>query len=58
MSGPLLWLQNCLNKTADDRENDGECICQQKKNKHFPDIVFFSAVGDFRKIWMHAAQCV
>lgn len=56
MSGPLLWLQNCLNKTADDRENDGECICQQKK-KHFPDI-FFSAVGDFRKIWMHAAQCV
>uniref|UniRef100_A0AAX7T287 Timeless circadian clock n=1 Tax=Astatotilapia calliptera TaxID=8154 RepID=A0AAX7T287_ASTCA len=23
MSGPLLWLQNCLNKTADDRENDG-----------------------------------
>lgn len=32
MSGPLLWLQNCLNKTADDRENDGECICQQKKN--------------------------
>uniref|UniRef100_A0A3Q1CLM3 Timeless circadian clock n=1 Tax=Amphiprion ocellaris TaxID=80972 RepID=A0A3Q1CLM3_AMPOC len=23
MSGPLLWLQNCLNKTAIDRENDG-----------------------------------
>uniref|UniRef100_A0A669B6P7 Timeless circadian clock n=1 Tax=Oreochromis niloticus TaxID=8128 RepID=A0A669B6P7_ORENI len=32
MSGPLLWLQNCLNKTADDRENDGEymdaCLSQ------------------------------
>ncbi|GAA6215663.1 protein timeless homolog [Lates japonicus] len=23
MSGPLLWLQNCLNKTANDREEDG-----------------------------------
>ncbi|KAM7422367.1 hypothetical protein PAMA_010430 [Pampus argenteus] len=23
MSGPLLWLQNCLNKTALDREEDG-----------------------------------
>uniref|UniRef100_UPI003AAC0EDC protein timeless homolog isoform X1 n=1 Tax=Centroberyx gerrardi TaxID=166262 RepID=UPI003AAC0EDC len=23
MSGPLLWLQNCLNRTADDREEDG-----------------------------------
>lgn len=23
MSGPLLWLQNCLNKTAKDREDDG-----------------------------------
>lgn len=24
MTGPLLWLQNCLNKTADDREEDGK----------------------------------
>uniref|UniRef100_A0A3B3CT90 Timeless circadian clock n=2 Tax=Oryzias melastigma TaxID=30732 RepID=A0A3B3CT90_ORYME len=23
MSGPLLWIQNCLNKTANDREDDG-----------------------------------
>ncbi|KAG7218479.1 hypothetical protein INR49_009356 [Caranx melampygus] len=23
MSGPLLWLQNCLNRTANDREEDG-----------------------------------
>ncbi|KAF7659770.1 hypothetical protein LDENG_00293260 [Lucifuga dentata] len=23
MSGPLLWLQNCMNRTADDREEDG-----------------------------------
>ncbi|MBN3317805.1 TIM protein, partial [Atractosteus spatula] len=23
LSGPLLWLQNCLNRTADDREEDG-----------------------------------
>uniref|UniRef100_A0A6Q2YDH2 Timeless circadian clock n=1 Tax=Esox lucius TaxID=8010 RepID=A0A6Q2YDH2_ESOLU len=23
MSGPLLWLQNCLNRTADDREEEG-----------------------------------
>ncbi|XP_030632953.1 protein timeless homolog isoform X2 [Chanos chanos] len=23
MSGPLLWLQNCLNRAADDREEDG-----------------------------------
>lgn len=23
MSGPLLWLQNCLNKTAQDREEEG-----------------------------------
>ncbi|XP_028301834.1 protein timeless homolog isoform X2 [Gouania willdenowi] len=23
LSGPLLWLQNCLNKTANDRGNDG-----------------------------------
>ncbi|XP_040014377.1 protein timeless homolog [Xiphias gladius] len=23
MSGPLLWLQNCLNRTANDREDDG-----------------------------------
>ncbi|XP_072522600.1 protein timeless homolog isoform X2 [Salminus brasiliensis] len=23
MSGPVLWLQNCLNRTADDREEDG-----------------------------------
>uniref|UniRef100_A0ACB8EKW9 Uncharacterized protein n=1 Tax=Sphaerodactylus townsendi TaxID=933632 RepID=A0ACB8EKW9_9SAUR len=23
ISGPLLWLQNCLNRTADDREEDG-----------------------------------
>ncbi|KAJ3603404.1 hypothetical protein NHX12_031146 [Muraenolepis orangiensis] len=23
LSGPLLWLQNCLNKTADTREEDG-----------------------------------
>ncbi|KAM3621383.1 uncharacterized protein V6R79_010566 [Siganus canaliculatus] len=23
MSGPLLWLQNCLNRTAKDREEDG-----------------------------------
>nr|XP_020448590.1 protein timeless homolog isoform X2 [Monopterus albus] len=23
MSGPLLWIQNCLNKTAEDREKDG-----------------------------------
>ncbi|XP_041837183.1 protein timeless homolog isoform X2 [Melanotaenia boesemani] len=23
MSGPLLWLQNCLNKTAKDRKDDG-----------------------------------
>lgn len=24
MSGPLLWLQSCLNRTADDRQHDGE----------------------------------
>lgn len=24
LSGPVLWLQNCLNRTADDREEDGE----------------------------------
>lgn len=41
MSGPLLWLQNCLNKTADDRENDGECICQQKKTNIFQTLFFF-----------------
>ncbi|KAJ8412126.1 hypothetical protein AAFF_G00143930 [Aldrovandia affinis] len=23
MAGPLLWLQNCLNRTADDRDEDG-----------------------------------
>ncbi|TNM89036.1 hypothetical protein fugu_005290 [Takifugu bimaculatus] len=23
LSGPMLWLQNCLNKTAEDREEDG-----------------------------------
>uniref|UniRef100_A0A8D0GH46 Timeless circadian regulator n=1 Tax=Sphenodon punctatus TaxID=8508 RepID=A0A8D0GH46_SPHPU len=23
LAGPLLWLQNCLNRTADDREEDG-----------------------------------
>ncbi|KAG5836304.1 hypothetical protein ANANG_G00253160 [Anguilla anguilla] len=23
MAGPLLWLQNCLNRTADDREEEG-----------------------------------
>ncbi|KAG1931105.1 protein timeless homolog [Pimephales promelas] len=23
LSGPVLWLQNCLNRTADDREEDG-----------------------------------
>ncbi|XP_068123672.1 protein timeless homolog [Hyperolius riggenbachi] len=23
LSGPLVWLQNCLNRTADDREEDG-----------------------------------
>lgn len=23
MSGPILWLQNCLNRAADDREEDG-----------------------------------
>uniref|UniRef100_A0A3P9L7Q8 Timeless circadian regulator n=1 Tax=Oryzias latipes TaxID=8090 RepID=A0A3P9L7Q8_ORYLA len=23
MSGPLMWIQNCLNKTANDREDDG-----------------------------------
>ncbi|KAE8626528.1 hypothetical protein XENTR_v10006654 [Xenopus tropicalis] len=23
LSGPLLWLQNCLNRTAEDREEDG-----------------------------------
>lgn len=23
LSGPLLWLQNCLNRTADDREEEG-----------------------------------
>ncbi|XP_041810602.1 protein timeless homolog [Chelmon rostratus] len=23
MSGPMLWLQNCLNRTAEDREDDG-----------------------------------
>ncbi|XP_041639301.1 protein timeless homolog [Cheilinus undulatus] len=23
LSGPMLWLQNCLNRTADDREEDG-----------------------------------
>uniref|UniRef100_A0A4W5RZS3 Timeless circadian clock n=1 Tax=Hucho hucho TaxID=62062 RepID=A0A4W5RZS3_9TELE len=23
MSGPVLWLQNCLNRTADDREEEG-----------------------------------
>ncbi|MEE6522278.1 hypothetical protein FKM82_020741, partial [Ascaphus truei] len=24
MSSPLLWLQNCLNRTAEDREEDGK----------------------------------
>lgn len=24
MSGPMLWLQNCLNRTAKDREEDGD----------------------------------
>ncbi|XP_041036137.1 protein timeless homolog isoform X1 [Carcharodon carcharias] len=26
LSGPLLWLQNCLNRTADKREDDGTSI--------------------------------
>lgn len=26
LSGPILWLQNSLNRTADDREEDGENI--------------------------------
>lgn len=25
-SGPMLWLQNCLNRTAEDREDDGKII--------------------------------
>ncbi|XP_072349738.1 protein timeless homolog [Scyliorhinus torazame] len=26
LSGPLLWLQNCLNRTADKREDDGTSV--------------------------------
>lgn len=29
LSAPLLWLQNCLARAADDREEAGECIGDQ-----------------------------
>lgn len=38
MSGPMLWLQNCLNKTAEDREEDGENIIDIKI--YFISILF------------------
>lgn len=34
MSGPMLWLQNCLNRTAEDREEDG------KSNSETKNILF------------------
>lgn len=35
MSGPMLWLQNCLNRTAADREEDG-------KSTNFNTLYFFT----------------
>ncbi|XP_067361897.1 protein timeless homolog isoform X2 [Channa argus] len=50
MTGPLLWLQNCLNKTAIDREEDGfsqpvplvpltESNEEAMENKHFKKLL-------------------
>ncbi|MEE6471539.1 hypothetical protein FKM82_009297 [Ascaphus truei] len=36
MSSPLLWLQNCLNRTAEDREEDDFSLCQQVQS--FPRL--------------------
>lgn len=45
MSGPMLWLQNCLNRTAEDREEDGKSNCQTKNksiNQAFNMLCFFT----------------
>lgn len=44
MSGPLLWLQNALNRTANDREDDGE---RDKKHCFSP---LQSLYGDSEKV--------
>lgn len=58
MSGPLLWLQSCLNRTADDRQHDGEfnshisvfhcmdmCVCVFKIIAWFSRFVLSRASG-------------
>lgn len=35
MSGPMLWIQNCLNRTAGDREDDGKFKLSKKSVQTF-----------------------